>query len=97
VCTRTLAHYEQVVREEAASVCGYTGTLLANSQAMPWRWPRPDRSKPPPPPRAWQTLTGTSLTSNRPIGISLSAPSADVLSATLYGHSTWRPLSHAER
>jgi hypothetical protein len=30
-------------------------------------------------------------------GISLPAPSADALLATLYGHSTWRPLSRAER
>jgi len=30
-------------------------------------------------------------------GISLPAPSADALSATLYGHSTWRPLSRADR
>jgi hypothetical protein len=29
--------------------------------------------------------------------ISLPAPSADTLHATLYGHSTWRPLSRAER
>jgi hypothetical protein len=26
-----------------------------------------------------------------------SAPSAEALSATLYGHLTWRPLSRAER
>jgi len=30
-------------------------------------------------------------------GISLPAPSADALSATLYGHSTWRLLACAER
>jgi hypothetical protein len=29
--------------------------------------------------------------------ISLPVPSADALSANLYGHSTWRPLSRAER
>jgi hypothetical protein len=33
----------------------------------------------------------------RIFGISLPARSADALPATLYGHSTWRPLSHAER
>jgi len=31
------------------------------------------------------------------LGISLPALSADALSATLYGHSTWRPLSCADR
>ena len=32
-CAGTPVHYEQIVREEgAASVCGYTGTLRANSQ-----------------------------------------------------------------
>jgi len=30
-------------------------------------------------------------------GISLPVPSADALPATLYGHSTWRPPSRAER
>jgi hypothetical protein len=30
-------------------------------------------------------------------GISLPVPSADALPTTLYGHSTRRPLSHAER
>ena len=30
-------------------------------------------------------------------GKSLPAPSADALPATLYGHSTWRPLSRGER
>jgi hypothetical protein len=34
---------------------------------------------------------------NMPFGVSLPAPSADALSATLYGHSSGRPLSRAER
>jgi len=38
-----------------------------------------------------------SFTQSADLGISLPAPSADALAATLYGHSTWRPLSCAER
>jgi len=30
-------------------------------------------------------------------GISRPAPSADALPATLYGHSTWRPISRVQR
>ena len=31
------------------------------------------------------------------LGISLPAPSADAVPATMYEHSTWRPISDAER